>query len=55
MAVEIREIVIRAITSPDREDNVPDMRQGRPDPDRETVVRECVRQVMALLRKKEER
>ena len=55
MTVEIREVVIRAITSPDEAEKETSFQQDRPAADRETLVRECVRQVMVMLRKREER
>lgn len=55
MTVEIREIVIRAITSPDEEHRPSAIQTDQPGLDRETVVMECVRKVMAMLKKKEER
>lgn len=55
MPVEIREIVIRAIASPDGEasENQSDPRQSAID--KEAIVQECVRQVMNILKKKEDR
>ncbi len=50
MPVEIREIIIRAVALPDEEDNQP-----QPEANQEAIVQECVRQVMNILRKKEER
>ena len=55
MPVEIRELVIRAIISqtPGPAEAMPET--GQPPIDQEAIVRECVRQVMNILKKKEER
>jgi len=60
MPVEIRELVIRAVTTMEPEDTTDD-----PDAegsfgsastgDRESIVQECVRQVLRILRKEKER
>ena len=52
MAVEIKEIVIRAVLNPGDQTNqtaVPT------DQDREAIVQECVSQVMKILNKKNRR
>ncbi len=53
MPVEIRELVIRAVASM----NAPeDKRTVQPSPpDNETIIQECVRQVLNIIKKKEER
>lgn len=55
MPVEIRELVIRAVTKldPKEGENQPKV-QGSPA-DSEAIIQECVRQVMYILKKKEER
>ena len=55
MPVEIRELVIRAITNLDAK-NSEDKSELRVSPiDQEAIIRECVKQVMSLLKQKEER
>jgi hypothetical protein len=55
MPVEIRELVIRAITTlePGKDEATPET--GPSVVDQEAIVQECVRQVMNILKKKEER
>ena len=60
MPIEIRELVIRAVALPEREDEeLAD--EDRPQPplaslrDREAIIQECVRQVLRILRKEKER
>ena len=55
MPVEIRELVIRAViaTQAEEEDERPETSQAPVD--QESIVEECVRQVMNILKKKEER
>lgn len=61
MPVEIRELVIRAITTPDVEeddddDDVDGQDQAMLSPAMTgAIVAQCVRQVMSMLKKKEER
>lgn len=55
MPVEIREIVIRAIASPDGEGNQNQSENRQSVIDKEAIVQECVRQVMNILKKKEDR
>ena len=55
MPVEIKELIIRAITIPDD-----DGAQGKDQPDsfpidQEIMIQECVRQVLRILRKERER
>lgn len=60
MPVEIRELIIRAVTTMEREDadetdaEGPRMSQGSLD-ETEAIVQECVRQVLRILRKEKER
>ena len=55
MPVEIRELVIRAVTTADPREEQPQP-QGRPEPANwDLLVQECVRQVLSILKKKEER
>ena len=55
MPVEIRELVIRAVTTLDSEDGERKPETGQSSVDQEAIVQECVRQVMSILKKKEER
>ena len=55
MPVEIRELVIRAVTSLNSDDGETKPETGQPSLDQEAIVQECVRQVMSILKKKEER
>ena len=55
MPVEIRELVIRAITSMPASDEEEKPGNNQSATDREVIVQECVRQVMSILKKKEER
>lgn len=61
MPVEIRELIIRAVAMPEQEDaddlaDVEHPRQPRiSPPDREAIIQECVRQVLRILRREEER
>jgi hypothetical protein len=61
MPVEIRELVIRAVTTMEREDTE-DSSDGEssgstrgPMDGTEAIVQECVRQVLRILRKEKER
>jgi hypothetical protein len=55
MPVEIRELVIRAVTNLEPK-NGEDQPEARLAPvDTEAIIQECVRQVMSILKKKEER
>jgi len=57
MPVEIRELVIRAVVAPEvekeKDEAKPETSQSSVDP--EVIVRECIRQVVNILKKKEER
>ena len=57
MPVEIRELVIRATVAARADDVEIENRiePGPPQVDEAAIVQECVRQVMRILRKKEER
>jgi delta-aminolevulinic acid dehydratase/porphobilinogen synthase len=55
MPVEIRELVIKAIIAPPAEEDDEKPETGQSLVDRESIVQECVRQVMNILKKKEER
>lgn len=59
MPIEIKELVIRAVALPDREDEEKTEERPRqvpvPLPDREALIQECVRQVLRILRKEKER
>lgn len=53
MPIEIRELIIKtSISEPGGEKQ---QEKGRPAQDREDIVAECVEQVMAILRDREER
>jgi hypothetical protein len=55
MPIEIRELVIRAVSSSPATGSE-QLREGEAAPDqREEIVRECVKQVMRILRKTRER
>ena len=55
MPVEIRELVIKAIANTAGETGEGRSETSQAPVDMEAIVRECVRQVMNLLKKKEER
>lgn len=55
MPVEIRELVIRAEVNPQPGGGAPAQGRGAGASDREQLIRDCVEQVMELLRQKEER
>ena len=56
MPVEIRELIIRAITTADTDRTEDKPAQDRdPDLDREAIIEACVRQVLRILKKKGER
>jgi hypothetical protein len=55
MPVEIRELVIRAVTTMETEE-VPRAPQAQSDAgDQEAIIQECVRQVLRILKKSKER
>jgi hypothetical protein len=53
MPVEIRELIIRAVVTEADEDEPG--RAVQPEIDKETVIEECVQQVLKILKRKEER
>ena len=60
MPVEIRELVIRAVATPEQKDVRPTEAQGtRPGPrsgdNLDAIVQECVRQVLRILQKERDR
>lgn len=56
MPIEIRELVIRAeVTSPQNGGNADSNSGSGDDTGRENLIRDCVEQVMELIRRKEER
>jgi hypothetical protein len=55
MPVEIKELVIRAVTTLEAEDGENKPESSTSSVDHEAIVQECVRQVMSILKKKEER
>jgi hypothetical protein len=61
MPIEIRELVIRAVTTMEHEDTEDSPDGESPRPTRgsmdgtEAIVQECVRQVLRILRKEKER
>jgi len=55
MPVEIKELIIRAVTTPEREDERVQPVNASSAEEREAIIQECVRQVMSILKKKEER
>lgn len=54
MAIEIRELLIRAVVAPEGE-KTPEGQGAPPALDREEIVAECVEQVLDVLRLREER
>jgi hypothetical protein len=55
MPVEIRELVIRAVTTLETDEVETEPETEHPSSEQEDIIRECVRQVMQILKKKEER
>ncbi|MCB0207849.1 MAG: hypothetical protein KDJ52_00885 [Anaerolineae bacterium] len=56
MPVEIKELIIRAITTTHADAGLDDLPQGQDSAvDREAIIQECVRQVLRILKKKLER
>ncbi len=53
MAIEIKELVIRATIDPKGEDKK--MERKKTDPSREEIVSECIEQVLEILRQRQER
>ncbi len=55
MPVEIKELIIRAVTAPSQEETeTPSPSQMTPE-EREAIIQEVVRQVMKILQKKKDR
>lgn len=55
MPIEIRELVIRAEVNPGQGESVRSGQGSTGASDREQLIRDCVEQVMEILRQKEER
>jgi hypothetical protein len=55
MPVEIKELVIRAVVTTQAEEGPSEPRDQRELPDRETIVEDCVRQVLKILKESKER
>ncbi len=55
MPVEIKELVIRASTTLDGENNGKSQQIQSAPADNEAIVQECVKQVLRILKKKKER
>ncbi len=55
MPVEIRELIIRAVVADDPDGETAVSRAASPEPDREALVQECVRQVLKILERERER
>ncbi len=55
MPVEIRELVIRAVTTPDSQSSETSSQVQLSENEREMIIQECVRQVLKILKKEKER
>jgi hypothetical protein len=55
MAIEIRELVIRAVVVEDAEDKVPEQSSAQSQPDPQLLIEECIRQVLKILKRSGER
>jgi Family of unknown function (DUF5908) len=55
MPVEIRELVIRAVTTLEAQEPARSPQSQSSAEDRQAIVQECVRQVLRILQKKKER
>ena len=55
MPVEIRELVIRAITTPDSQSSDQPPQTEVSDDERQAIIQECVRQVLRILKQEKER
>lgn len=55
MPVEIRELVIRAVTTLEAQEPERSPRIQATSEDKEALIQECVRQVIRILKKKQER
>jgi hypothetical protein len=55
MPVEIKELVIRAVVTQQPGEDSPEASSPGEDSDRQTIVEECVRQVLRVLKNSKER
>ena len=55
MPVEIRELVIRAVTTPESQSSEQSPQSQMSPDERAAIIQECVRQVLKILQKKKER
>ena len=55
MPVEIKELVIRAVTTPENQSSSPPSESQMSAEEREAIIQACVRQVLKILQKKKER
>ena len=55
MPVEIKELIIRAVVTEQPDANTPVLSGAGEVPDRQTIVEECMRQVLKILKKSKER
>jgi hypothetical protein len=55
MPVEIRELVIRAVTTTEAKDSQDEPQAQAAGNDQEVIIQECVRQVLRILQKNKER
>jgi len=55
MPVEIKELVIRAITTAESQSSEPSPQARISTDEQETIIQECVRQVLRILNKEKER
>ena len=55
MPVEIKELVIRAVTTPESQSSSPSSEGQMSAEEREAIIQACVQQVLKILQKKKER
>ncbi len=55
MPVEIKELIIRAVVTPDPAPQPATSSQNIAEEEREAIIQACVRQLLRILRKKKER
>lgn len=55
MPVEIKELVIRAVTTPESQSSAQSAESKMSAEEREAIIQACVRQVLKILQKKKER
>lgn len=55
MPVEIRELIIRAVTTAESEDSETVSQRSEPLAEQDAIVQECVRQVLKILKQTKER